>query len=73
MEPTGPLRAPDPLLYWSASPAQGALPSDARLLGPLSAAPVQRFPLPAERGQLIVYSLGHAEIVAQGPLPSGAP
>lgn len=67
-----PLRAPDPLLYWSAAPAADALPADARLLGPLSGAPHQRFPLPAATGQLIVYSLGHGSILHQRSLPAGA-
>lgn len=67
-----PLRAPDPLLYWSAAPAADALPADVRLLGPLTGAPHQRFALPAATGQLIVYSLGHGAVLHQRALPGGA-
>lgn len=60
-----PTRVPDPLLYWSAEPATSSLPTDARLLGPLSSAERQTFALPGPAGQLILYSLGHGEVLSQ--------
>lgn len=60
-----PTRAPDPLLYWSRQAATSGLPTDARLLGPLSSAERQTFALPEPAGQLILYSLGHGEVLSQ--------
>jgi len=68
------IEAPDVLLYWSASDAAagGQLPADAYLLGSLQRASRQQVPLPRaarERdGHLILYSLGHQEVVASAPL-----
>lgn len=70
LSPLEPLRVPDPLLYFSATAPEGeALPEHARLLGAVSDAPEQPFPLPAEaQGHLILYSLGHDRVVAHAAL-----
>lgn len=57
---------PDALVYWSASePGDGELPDDARLLGPLGNGPralsLEHAP---EGGWLVLFSLGHGEVVA---------
>ena len=68
------IEAPDMLLYWSASDVEsgGQLPSNAYLLGSLQAASRQQVPLPSaareKDGRLILYSLGHQEVVASVPL-----
>lgn len=57
--PLEPLRLPNPLLYRSKSyPVGDRLPADARLLGPLSDAAPQVFPLdvPVESGFVILMS-----------------
>ncbi|MCB9758591.1 MAG: hypothetical protein H6739_02000 [Alphaproteobacteria bacterium] len=74
-----PLRQPEPLLYWSAERPElgGALPRDAWLLGAVPDDPTLRFALPARvpapQGWLLVYALGHSEVVARAPLGEGAP
>lgn len=68
----------DPLLYWSATaPSGAALPADAHLLGSITMPVSPRFPLPSQAtdtaGNLIVYSMGHQEVVATAPLrPAGS-
>lgn len=70
LSPLEPLRMPDPLVYLAASaPAGEALPQGARLLGSLSDAANQPFPVPANaQGHLIVYSLAHDRVVAHAAL-----
>jgi len=77
LTPAADLRAPDLLVYWSASEAAGTgLPDDALLLGPLAATGPARFVLPAAArggGRLIVYSLAHGRLVAAAGLPPSGP
>lgn len=78
VKPLRPIDRPDLLLYWAAGAVSGtALPGDAHLLGRITGTTVQRIRLPdrlpdgpAEYGSLVVYSLGHQEIVATAILPS---
>lgn len=67
-----PVSAPDPLVYWSSEAATTGLPPDARLLGPLTGAASQTFELPRPTGHILIYSLGHGEVCAQGSIPAGA-
>lgn len=66
------LVAPDLLVYWAPAVADGRLPVDAVLLGPLGDPGVRRYELPAsaEPGVVLVYSRGHDELVATQPLAS---
>jgi hypothetical protein len=65
-----PLSVPDPLVYWTPKPPEGtALPDGAVLLGPLSADAIQVLPSPPEGGTIVLYSLGHAEVVAAVSAP----
>lgn len=70
---SAPLARPDVLVYWSAEAPAKAVPAGAYLLGPLGDRP-RRFPLPAEAagvdGHLVLFSLGHGEILATGALPA---
>lgn len=79
-----PLRKPDVLAYWSAQGAAAgrALPGDVHLLGSVSAQRDNYLPLPlwpassrVDEGFLILYSLGHHEVVASAAVPAlgGAP
>jgi hypothetical protein len=65
LQPGPDLHEPDLLLYLSASGAQGSdLPADAQLLGPVQAGRPIRMAAGSEaRGQLILYSLAHREVV----------
>ena len=69
-------RAPRVLVYASNAPTPAALPAalpeDALLLGPLTGGRVTRLEAPAEEaGSLILYSLGHGEVVAWRDLAGG--
>lgn len=74
--PLRPLRQPDVLVYWAPGGApSAALPADAHLLGRLGSPVVHRFRLPthaaqADAGELVLYSLGHQEVVATATLPA---
>ena len=74
LAPAADLARPDVLVYWAAGaqPA-GRLPEDALLLGALAGAHERAFALPeaaaAQAGRLLLYSLAHAELVAEAPLP----
>lgn len=76
VKPLRPLDRPDLLLYWTTGAIAGAaLPGDAHLLGRITETTVHRFRLPEhppehKQGSLVVYSLGHQEIVATAILPS---
>jgi hypothetical protein len=77
LDPDGDLRQPDVLVYWSpAAETQGRLPADSHLLGRLAGARARRLPLPAAAvpgsGQIVLYSLGHQELVGALPLPGPA-
>lgn len=79
LKPLRPLDRPDVLLYWTpGSSSEGRLPEDAHLIGRIGSTRRQRFQLPNHDtaagappggGTLIVYSLGHQEVVAEGRLP----
>lgn len=66
------LARPDVLVYWAEeAPAKDApFPIDAVLLGPLGDTGTVTFDLPARStaGTLLLYSLGHREIVAMQPI-----
>lgn len=83
LTPLRPLDRPELLLYWSpridseANAFEERLPAEATLLGRIFAARAQSFALPdpvrgsmLRRGALVVYSLGHQEIVARATWPS---
>ena len=65
LEPAQNVNEPDLLLYWAGSePQGGSLPTQARLLGALSAS--NTFTLPREvngAGYLVLYSLAHQTVV----------
>ena len=73
LKPLRPLEKPDVLLYWTpGSGSADSLPSDAHLLGRLGGTGIRRFILPDHgiggpsgrgNGALILYSLGHQEVV----------
>jgi len=73
LEPREAPRLPSVLVYWTAaaSPPSIADLASARLLGPLDDTRTQVFPLPdsARGGYLVLYSLGHQELVASAELP----
>lgn len=71
--PGEPLARPAVLVYWTPAPPGDGLPDDALLLGAVAdrgrtyAVP----PAAAGRdGHLVLYSLGHQEVVASGELPA---
>ena len=75
LEPIEPIARPKMLVYWSASPpTAGRLPEAATLLGGLAGRHARTFELPVaargHAGTLVLYSLGHQEIVASAPLPA---
>lgn len=79
LEPHAPLTAPDLLLYLAGSDVEagGALPADARLLGPVPGHGERRYIVPPGQGggsQLVLYSLAWQKVVdaAETPTVSGA-
>ncbi len=74
LEPRQPITRPEVLVYWSRSAATGRLPEDAYLIGSLAGDRARAFELPQEAlgraGTLVLYSLGHQEIVASTRLPA---
>jgi hypothetical protein len=73
LEPTRDLAAPDVLVYWTVRPDAGEEDlSDAWLLGALRGRARVRMALPegaaGGAGTLLLYSLGHRELVASAPL-----
>lgn len=74
--PAAPLAQPDVLVYWSAEAPAKTVPAGAFLLGTLGNRP-RRFPLPAEAGgtagHVVLFSLGHGEVLATGALPAVGP
>jgi hypothetical protein len=73
LELTGPLKQPDLLLYWDASPREGGLSDEARLLGPVGGRRRDAWDVPASDrpGRLVLYSLAHGEVVATAAPPDG--
>ena len=55
--------APDLLVYWSATRAEGELPTDARLVGTLAGLREVPRQVPVDRGHLYLFSLGHGALV----------
>ncbi|MEM7586764.1 MAG: hypothetical protein AAF560_25465 [Acidobacteriota bacterium] len=76
LTPSQPLAKPEVLVYWTSEGETGGpgLPADAFLLGALAGARPRTMTLPAAAqgrpGQLLLYSLGHQEIVDSGTLPA---
>lgn len=74
-EAASPLEGADLLLYWAPVEAGAAL-ADAYLLGPVRGGERQLFALPEEStgraGSVVLYSLGHGEVVATTPWPATA-
>jgi hypothetical protein len=77
--PLRPLDRPELLVYWIPGEIEaGALPDDAHLIGRLASSRPHRFALPdaaapkggtfGAGGQILIYSLGHQEIVATARL-----
>ncbi len=80
LEPREPVTRPEVLVYWTPQTTAAAdrLPPDAFLLGALAGRRPQAFAVPSAAlggaGRLVLYSLGHQEVVASAPLPAiGAP
>ncbi len=77
LEPMEPLALPDVLVYWSPSrQASPGLPGDAYLVGALAAgASFSELPPAAARGggRVVLYSLGHKQVVAAAELPEVRP
>lgn len=87
--PLRPLDRPELLLYWIEDESEdelegNALPPDARLVGRIASTSPQRFVLPeaavaqtriagGAHGLLVIYSLGHHEIVATARLSFSSP
>ncbi len=75
LQPQEELRAPEVLVYWSPqnSGAPEALLRDAYLLGTLAGKQKRSWPLPEAAlradGMLILYSLGHQQVLATAALP----
>jgi hypothetical protein len=63
--------APDPLIYWSKTPAQSV--DRASLVGSLERARHAALRLPASGGYLLLFSLAHQEVVASAPAPKEVP
>lgn len=63
LNPQQPIDDPDLLLYWAAADAVAVNVSQAQLLGPF--VPGKRYSLPSgeRRGELVLYSLAHREVV----------
>lgn len=78
IEPLRPLDRPELLIYWLSDPLVGeTLPDSAQLLGRLAGTATRRFRLPpsssaspGDPGILVVYSLGHQQVVATARLAS---
>ncbi len=73
LTPAEPLARPDVLVYWSGETASDRLPDGAVLLGALSDR-ARTYSVPAaaagRAGHLVLYSLGHQEVVASGAVPA---
>jgi hypothetical protein len=61
------VNAPDPLIYWSGTPAQSV--AGARFLASLGRARRTMVPLPASGGYLLLYSLAYRQVLASAPSP----
>lgn len=78
LEPREPVARPEILVYWTpAGSAAGQLSPDAFLLGALADARARAFALPpaalGRAGRLVLYSLGHQEVVDAAELPAVGP
>lgn len=70
LNPQRPIDDPDLLLYWAAADAVAADVSQARLLGPF--VPGKHYSLPAgeSRGELVLYSFAHREVIDSAKIES---
>ena len=79
LHPEAYLKAPDVLVYWhvGALSAEDIIPDGAYLLGGLAGTRAQHFALPDTAlhtdGHLILYSLGHQQMIATASLSSKQP
>lgn len=78
LRPDAYLKAPDILVYWHPTrPTDDAVPDGAYLLGTLAGTHAQRFILPDTAlradGHLMLYSLGHRQVIATAGLASKQP
>ncbi len=76
LEPREPVARPEVLVYWAPGSEGGydRLGDGAVLLGALAGARPRAYPLPdaalGRDGRLVLYSLGHQEVVDSAPLPA---
>lgn len=70
LNPQRPIDDPDLLLYWAAADTVAVDVSQAQLLGPFASG--KRYPLPfgEQRGELVLYSLAHREVVDRARVES---
>jgi hypothetical protein len=73
LTPRAPLAEPEALAYYSGEPSGAGLPPAAVLLGAMDGTRPRTFPLPAAAaggGWIVIYALGHQEVVATAELPA---
>lgn len=74
LDPGAPIALPEVLVYWTPSTVADRLPEDAFLIGSLAGARARAHGMPRDAlgrdGTLVLYSLGHQEVVASAPLPA---
>ncbi len=80
LQPREPLAKPELLVYWTAEATSGdeRLPAGAYLIGSLAGTRSRVYTMPeqtlGQAGRLLLYSLGHQEVVDAGDLPAiGSP
>lgn len=79
IRPLTPILKPDMLVYWvplSGTSTDGDLSENAILTGSLAGHSPRRLLLPPDaaqgKGEIVIYSLGHRDVVARFPVPSAA-
>ena len=79
IQPVTPIPKPDMLVYWAPSSqtsTEGNLSKSAILTGSLAGTSPRRLSLPSSaaqgEGEIVIYSLGHKDVVARFPLQSVA-
>ena len=77
LEPREALAKPEVLAYWAGESAVDGLPVDAHLLGAFGGTRSQLLAVPeavrGKAGHLVLYSLGHQEVLASVALPAIGP